>query len=167
MPLSGCACSRKLTVSPNFSPLSAATLSETDIADIRRGWVQIILHKAPWTDSNSDSKMNWGICVVFPHPVSPEMITTCKKTKNNIQKCYSNQFIDFKHFNSPTICQVIDTDNQKMWNMKTPEGIPLKLCKQKSHASSSFCAVVNVIIDKTIFHPFASERLSTSTLLYK
>ena len=66
---------RKLTDSPNFSPLSEATLSDTDIADIRLGCVHIMLQEAPRVASISDSKMNCGICVVLPHPVSPEMIT--------------------------------------------------------------------------------------------
>lgn len=66
------------TDSPNFSPLSEAILSDTDMAEIRRGCVHIILQAAPRTDSISDSKMNCGICVVFPQPVSPEMITTCR-----------------------------------------------------------------------------------------
>lgn len=72
----------RLTVSPNFSPLSTATLSDTDIADILLGWVHIILHAAPRMESISDSKMNWGICVVFPQPVSPDKITTCKNGKH-------------------------------------------------------------------------------------
>jgi len=66
----------KLTVSPNFSPLSEATLSETEIAAMRLGCVQIILHTAPRNNSISDSRINCGTCVVFPQPVSPEMITT-------------------------------------------------------------------------------------------
>lgn len=68
----------ELTDSPNFSPLSKATLSETEMAEMRLGCVHITLQRAPRTESISDSKMNWGICVVFPQPVSPEMITTCK-----------------------------------------------------------------------------------------
>lgn len=68
----------KLTDSPNFSPRSAATLSETDIADILLGWVQIMLHTAPRAASVSDSNMYWGSCVVLPQPVSPETTTTCK-----------------------------------------------------------------------------------------
>lgn len=66
----------KLTVSPNFSPLSEATLSETEIAAMRLGCVQIILHTAPRSNSISDSRINCGTCVVFPQPVSPEMIST-------------------------------------------------------------------------------------------
>jgi len=66
----------KLTDSPNFSPLSQATLSETDMAEMRLGCVHMILQAAPRTDSISDSKINCGICVVLPQPVSPEMITT-------------------------------------------------------------------------------------------
>ena len=73
----------KLTDSPNFSPLSKATLSETDMAEIRLGCVHIILQAAPWTDSISDSKINCGICVVLPQPVSPEMMTTCKICRGN------------------------------------------------------------------------------------
>ncbi|MFS7993184.1 hypothetical protein Hanom_Chr12g01091061 [Helianthus anomalus] len=38
----------------------------------------MILHVAPRRESVSCSKINWGICVVFPQPVSPEMITTYK-----------------------------------------------------------------------------------------
>lgn len=72
---------KKLTRSPNFSPLSEAILSETDIADIRLGCVHIILQTAPRTDSTSDSKMNCGICVVLPQPVAPEIITICKIQK--------------------------------------------------------------------------------------
>lgn len=68
----------KLTDSPSFSPRSAATLSETDMADIRLGWVHIILQTAPRTASISDSKMYWGSCVVLPQPVSPETTMTCK-----------------------------------------------------------------------------------------
>lgn len=48
----------KLTDSPSFSPLSEATLSDTEIADIRLGCVHIILQAAPRTESISDSKMN-------------------------------------------------------------------------------------------------------------
>lgn len=47
----------RLTDSPRDSPLSAETLSETAIADILRGWVQIILQKAPRPDSISDSNI--------------------------------------------------------------------------------------------------------------
>ena len=37
----------QLTDSPNFSPLCEATLSETNIADIRLGCVHIMLQTAP------------------------------------------------------------------------------------------------------------------------
>jgi hypothetical protein len=46
-----------LTVSPRDSPLSADTLSDTAIADILRGCVQIILQNAPRPDSISDSNI--------------------------------------------------------------------------------------------------------------
>jgi len=46
------------------------------MAEMRLGCVHMILQAAPRTDSISDSKMNCGICVVLPQPVSPEMITT-------------------------------------------------------------------------------------------
>uniref|UniRef100_A0A2P2KTD4 ATP-dependent RNA helicase DHX36 isoform X1 n=1 Tax=Rhizophora mucronata TaxID=61149 RepID=A0A2P2KTD4_RHIMU len=46
------------THSPNVSPLSEATLSETDIAEIRLGCVHIMLQAAPRIDSISDSNMN-------------------------------------------------------------------------------------------------------------
>ena len=46
----------RLTDSPRGSPLSADTLSETAIADILRGCVQIMLQNAPLPDSISDSK---------------------------------------------------------------------------------------------------------------
>lgn len=65
-----------LTDSPIFSPLSVATLSETAIAEIRRGWVQIMLHVAPRIAFISDSRMYCGICVVLPQPVSPDITTT-------------------------------------------------------------------------------------------
>lgn len=48
---------QKLTDSPSASPRSAATLSETAMADIRLGCVQIILQEAPRAASISDSKM--------------------------------------------------------------------------------------------------------------
>jgi hypothetical protein len=35
------------TVSPSSSPLSDPTRAATDMADIRRGWVQIMLQSAP------------------------------------------------------------------------------------------------------------------------
>lgn len=47
----------QLTVSPRGSPLSADTLSATVIADILRGWVQIMLQNAPRPDSISDSNI--------------------------------------------------------------------------------------------------------------
>jgi hypothetical protein len=68
-----------LTDSPIFSPLSAATLSETAMAEIRRGWVQIMLHVAPRAASISDSRMYCGTWVVLPQPVSPEITTTCSQ----------------------------------------------------------------------------------------
>jgi hypothetical protein len=46
-----------LTVSPRDSPLSADTLSDTAIADILRGCVQMILQNAPRPDSISDSNI--------------------------------------------------------------------------------------------------------------
>lgn len=64
------------TVSPSSSPLSAATLAATDMADIRRGWVQIMLQSAPWRLSISSSRMNCGSWVVLPQPVSPDMTRT-------------------------------------------------------------------------------------------
>lgn len=69
--------SKNPTDSPRGSPLSVDTLSATVMADILRGWVQIMLQNAPRPDSISDSRMYWGSCVVFPHPVSPEITTTC------------------------------------------------------------------------------------------
>ena len=78
----------KLTDSPKSSPLSEATLSDTDIADIRLGCVHMILQAAPRADSISDSKMNCGICVVLPQPVSPEIITTWKRhNQTQMIKC--------------------------------------------------------------------------------
>lgn len=71
----------QLTDSPRFSPLSAATLSETDIADIRLGCVQTMLHAAPRFASISFSKINWGSWVVLPQPVSPETTITWKAYK--------------------------------------------------------------------------------------
>lgn len=35
-----------------------------------------MLQPAPRSDSISDSKMNWGTCVVLPQPVSPDIIIT-------------------------------------------------------------------------------------------
>ena len=35
------------TLSPIPSPLSLAILSDTEVAEIRRGWVQTILHTSP------------------------------------------------------------------------------------------------------------------------
>lgn len=71
-------CRKRLTDSPIFSPRSAATLSETAIADILLGWVHIILQAAPLAASISDSKIYCGSCVVFPQPVSPETTITYK-----------------------------------------------------------------------------------------
>lgn len=65
-----------LTVSPRGSPLSADTLSATAIADILRGCVQIMLQNAPRPDSISDSNTYWGIWVVLPQPVSPDITIT-------------------------------------------------------------------------------------------
>lgn len=48
------------------------------MADIRLGCVHMMLQTAPRSDSISDSKMNWGTCVVLPQPVSPEIIITCR-----------------------------------------------------------------------------------------
>lgn len=50
---------RKLTESPNISPLSEATLSETDMADILLGCVHMMLQSAPRPELISDSKINW------------------------------------------------------------------------------------------------------------
>ena len=66
----------RLTVSPRGSPLSADTLSATAMADILRGWVQIMLQNAPRPDSISDSNIYWGSWVVLPHPLSPDITIT-------------------------------------------------------------------------------------------
>jgi hypothetical protein len=50
----------RLTVSPRGSPFSADTLSATDMADILRGCVQIMLQNAPRPDSISDSNIYCG-----------------------------------------------------------------------------------------------------------
>ena len=65
------------TESPTLSPRSAATRCETDTAEIRRGCVQMMLHRAPRPASISLSRMNCGSWVVFPHPVSPLITRTC------------------------------------------------------------------------------------------
>ena len=49
------------------------------MADIRRGWVQIILQSAPFPFCISFSRINCGSWVVFPHPVSPETTRTFQK----------------------------------------------------------------------------------------
>ena len=64
------------TASPSSSPLSAATLAATETADIRRGWVQIMLQSEPRRLFISSSRMNCGSWVVLPQPVSPEMTRT-------------------------------------------------------------------------------------------
>lgn len=69
---------QKLTDSPSFSPRSAATLSETAMAEILLGCVHMILQAAPRAASVSDSNIYCGSCVVLPQPVSPETTTTYK-----------------------------------------------------------------------------------------
>jgi hypothetical protein len=89
---------KQLTDSPIFSPLSAATLSETAIADIRLGWVQIILQLAPRAASISDSSMYCGSCVVLPQPVSPETTTTCSIKKEVLPLKYPTEWIKKIHY---------------------------------------------------------------------
>jgi hypothetical protein len=57
---------------PNVSPSSSAILFETVIAAILLGWVQPIFPSTP----QPAARQNFGICVVFPEPVSPDMMTT-------------------------------------------------------------------------------------------
>ena len=90
------------TASPSSSPLSAATLAATETADIRRGWVQIMLQSEPRRLFISSSSMNCGSWVVLPQPVSPEMTRTWyrkaqqvksgKKKEPNGQTNKSNSF---------------------------------------------------------------------------
>lgn len=77
---------KELTDSPICSPRSAATRSETEIADILLGCVHMMLHAAPRVASISDSNMYWGSCVVLPQPVSPETTMTYVRCKQNTLK---------------------------------------------------------------------------------
>jgi len=61
-------------VSPGASPLSVATLSATETAEMRRGWVHSSLQA--WPCSQAWSSRYCGTWVVLPQPVSPLMRTT-------------------------------------------------------------------------------------------
>lgn len=52
------------------------TVPATLMAATLRGCVQMILQVAPRPRMISSSRINWGTCVVFPHPVSPLTIDT-------------------------------------------------------------------------------------------
>mmetsp|Transcript_42901 Transcript_42901/g.105797 ORF Transcript_42901/g.105797 Transcript_42901/m.105797 type:complete len:276 (-) Transcript_42901:1512-2339(-) len=54
------------------SPRSDATRSATEMAAMRRGWVQMIEHSEPQPFSSACSRMYCGSCVVLPDPVAPE-----------------------------------------------------------------------------------------------
>lgn len=60
------------TASPSGVCSSSATRSATVRAAIRRGWVCPIMPRTP----RPSSRQIFGICVVFPEPVSPATITT-------------------------------------------------------------------------------------------
>lgn len=55
------------TVRPTLSALSLATRSATEMAEIRRGWVQMMLATFSGGPFRESSRINCGICVVFPH----------------------------------------------------------------------------------------------------
>ena len=57
---------------PNFSPSSSAMRFETVTAAILLGWVQPIFPSIP----RPAARQNFGIWVVFPEPVSPDMMIT-------------------------------------------------------------------------------------------
>lgn len=63
-------------VNPRGSHLSVATRVATDKAEIRRGCVHMILQSFLHPVSIAPSRINWGSCVVFPQPLSPETTTT-------------------------------------------------------------------------------------------
>lgn len=98
------------TVLPRVSPLSADIRAATEIADTRRGWVQIMLQSAPRKRDISSSKMNCGSCVVLPQPVSPETTNTCTNTSQillysrletttrTIDWTWAKHQNEFKHF---------------------------------------------------------------------
>ncbi len=57
---------------PHSSPSSSEMRSATETAAIRLGWVHAILPSMP----RPAERHSFGIWVVFPDPVSPDIITT-------------------------------------------------------------------------------------------
>mmetsp|Transcript_248 Transcript_248/g.925 ORF Transcript_248/g.925 Transcript_248/m.925 type:complete len:294 (-) Transcript_248:333-1214(-) len=64
------------TLWPSLSPRSLATRSDTEIAEILLGCVQMMLQWKPLFLPMASSRMNCGTWVVLPHPVSPEITST-------------------------------------------------------------------------------------------
>jgi hypothetical protein len=61
------------TSRPSSTSISVATRRATEVAAIRRGWVQPIRFPSP---PRPRANTILGSCVVFPEPVSPQTITT-------------------------------------------------------------------------------------------
>ena len=61
-----------------------------DVAEIRRGCVQMMLQPSPRPRAIASSKMNCGTCVVLPLPVSPLTTTTCTKIVQGWPKLWAN-----------------------------------------------------------------------------
>lgn len=62
------------TSRPSWTPISCATRRATVVTATRRGWVQQTIRVPPAV--HPASSRYWGICVVFPQPVSPTITTT-------------------------------------------------------------------------------------------
>lgn len=115
------------TVSPSSSPLSDATRAATDMADIRRGWVHIMLQSAPRRLSISSSSMNCGSCVVLPQPVSPEMTRTWydknpiryKNKRNGCTNKSNSRTLHSQTLKYNEYHQIVKTNNNKNTNSIT------------------------------------------------
>jgi hypothetical protein len=97
---------KKVSASPKEKTDKAFSNNESELTASRRGWATTIFAVVGFSSS-----MNWGICVVFPQPVSPVTRTTLDDLhdSSSLDKKSSRAF----HAGSAFRCRSMDLLQQK------------------------------------------------------